>query len=320
MDDVAKAPLSEFSGTVPALRDRFENALAKLWAGADPLTTLDALQEETDGDGPALAALYAAALSDGRVEALPIAARLEVLLQVAWLSGQREDRQATTLLVVKRALELAPADERALAIAEPLLLEGEDYAELSRRYTVAATVARTETRARQLLEHAIYLLEAIPQAKQALLGLRQQLEQLPELRDSEDALLAAARGGGPAGASAIVKLGERWLNEGRAREGAPRLPANLGDFRSEAALDVLERVFDQAEDAPRLQQVLRRRVELESTALGRGRALEKVGRFHHELQRDPAAASGAFLAAAHAYMEAGEPDDAERVYERLLDA
>ncbi len=319
MDDVAKAPLSQFSGSAADLRDRFENALAKLWAGADPLATLDALQEETDG-GSALAALYAEALSDGRIEALPSPARLEVLLQVAWLSAQREDRQATTLLVVKQALELAPADERALAIAEPLLLEVDDYPELSRRYTTAATVARTEARGRQLLEHVIHLLEAIPEAASALLGLREKLTQLALLRESEDALLAAARGGGPTAASALVKLGERWLNQGRAREGAQKLPADLGDFRSEVVLDVLERVFDQAEDGQRLQQVLRRRVELESTALGRGRALEKVGRFHHEFQRDPAAASGAFLAAAHAYLEAGEPDDAERVYERLLDA
>jgi tetratricopeptide (TPR) repeat protein len=320
VDDAAKAPLSQFSGSVADLRDRFENALAKLWAGADPLAALDALQEETEGEGPALAALYAEALSDGRVEALPSAARLEVLLQVAWLSGQRDDRHATTLMVVKQALELAPADERALALAEPLLLEVEDYAELSRRYALAATVARTEARGRQLLEHATHLLEGIPAATEALRGLTEKLAQLPQLRESEDALLATARGGGPAGASALVKLGERWLNEGRAREGAHKLPADLGDFRSEVVLDVLERVFDQADDAVRLQQVLRRRVELEATALGRGRALEKLGRFHHEFQRDALVASGAFLAAAHAYAEAGEPDDAERVYERLLDA
>ena len=320
MEDAAKAPLSQFSEFVADLRDRFENALAKLRAGADPLAALDALQEETEGDAPALAALYAEALSDGRIEALPSAARLEVLLQVAWLSGQRDERQATTLMVVKQALELAPADERALALAEPLLLEVEDYAELSRRYARAATVARTEARARQLLEHAMHLLESIPAATEALHGLSQKLAQLPQLRESEDALLATARSGGPAGASALVKLGERWLNEGRAREGAQKLPAELGDFRSEAVLDVLERIFDQADDAARLQQVLRRRVELESTPLGRGRALERLGRFHHESQRDALVASGAFLAAAHAYSEAGEPDDAERVYERLLDA
>ena len=320
MNDAAKAPLSQFSGSVAGLRERFESALAKLRAGADPLGTLEALHEGTEGDGPALAALYAEALSDGRIEALSTPARLEVLLQVAWLSGQRDDRQATTLLVVKQALELSPADERALALAEALLLEAEDYAELSRRYARAATVARTEARGRKLLEHAIHLLEAIPSASQALLGLSEKLAQLPRLRDSEEALLAAARGGGSAGQSALVKLGERWLSEGRAREGAQKLPADLGEFRSEAVLDVLERVFDQAEDAGRLQQVLRRRVELETTAQGRGRALEKLGRFHHEFQRDPLLASGALLAAAHAYAEAGEPDDAERVYERLLDA
>lgn len=320
MDDAAKAPLSQFSGSHADARERLANALAQLSAGAAPLPLLEALQEDAEqrGQEDALAAAYAEALNDSALGALPAAARLEVLLQAAWLCGQRDEHEPTTLLAATQALDLAPADERALAIAEPLLLEAEDYSELANRYGIAATVAPSEARARQLLEHAIHMLEGIVGASPAVMGLTERLMKLSRLRESESAQLAVARGGGAEGAQALVKLGERWLSEGRAREGAQLLPAELGDVKSEAALDVLERVFDQAEDATRLGQVLLRRVEQERTPLGRARALEKLGGFHHDFQRDQAAASGALLAAAQAYALAGEAEDAERAYERLL--
>lgn len=320
MDDAAKAPLSQFSGSHTDARDRLENALAQLCAGVPPLPVLEALQEEAEQQGQedALAAAYAEALNGSALGVVPAAARLEVLLQAAWLCGQRDEHEAATLLAATQALDLAPADERALAIAEPLLLEAEDYSELANRYGTAATVAPSEARARQLLERAIHMLEDIPGASPAAIGLKERLTKLGQLRESESAQLAVARVGGAEGALALVKLGERWLSEGRAREGAQLLPAELGDVKNEAALDVLERVFDQAEDATRLGQVLQRRVEQETTPLGRARALEKLGGFHHDFERDQAAASGALLAAAQAYGSAGEAEDAERAYERLL--
>jgi tetratricopeptide (TPR) repeat protein len=321
VDDAAKAPLSQFSEPEAEARGRLENALAELCAGAAPQPILEALQEavERDGQEAALAAAYAEVLATDGLAALPASARLEVLLQIAWLCGQRDEQDATTLLATSQALELAPADERALAIAEPLLLEAEDYSELANRYAVAATVTHSEERARQLLERAIHMLENTSGATTAVMGLTEQLAKLPQLREGEDALLILVRAGGVDGAGALVKLGERWLSRGQAREGAQKLPADLTGLESEAALDVLERLFDQAEDSRRLEQVLLRRVELEQRPLGRGRALEKLGNFHQEFQRNTAAATGAFLAAAQAFSDAGELEDAERAYERLLD-
>lgn|GEM_PF-3939990 len=321
MSDVPKAPLSQFSGSQAGARDKLENALAELCAGADALPVLEALQEDAESAGQtaALADAYAEALHSGGLVAVPRAALLEVLLQAAWLCGQDDAHEAATLSAATQALGLAPADERALAIAEPLLIEAEQYGELADRYAVAATVAPSEARARKLLERAIHMLDAIPDATSAVLGLAERLAKLSQLREGEEALLEVVRSGGPDGASAVVKLGERWLADGRAREGAQKLPTELAELQSEAALDVLERLFDQAEEAKRLEQVLLRRVEVQQTPLGRGRALEKLGSFHHEFQRDLPAAAGAFLAAAQAYLQAAEPDDAERAYERLLD-
>src|SRR5262249_23235629 len=134
--------------------------------------------------------------------------------------------------------------ERALAVIEPLLLDAEEYGELSNRYAAAATSAGTEERARHLLEHAIHMLEVLPAATPAVLGLTERLTRLSVLRDSEDALLATSKAGGIEGAAALVKLGERWLAEGRAREGVEQLPPDIDHTQNEAALDVLERLFD----------------------------------------------------------------------------
>ena len=321
MDDAAKAPLSQFSDSQAGARDRLQNALAELCAGADAWTVLEALQADAERtlQTSALADAYADALTRGAFSPLAPPARLEALLRAAWLCGQYGAHASATLAAVTQALELAPADERALALAEPLLLGVEDYGGLANRYAEAAAVAPSEARARQLLEHAIQILEAHPGGTPAVMGLNERLAKLAESREGDEALLAVVRSNGDAAPNALVQLGERWLAEGRAREGAQKLPTKLDDLRSDAALDVLERLFDQAEDGTRLEQVLLRRVELQPTPLGRGRALEKLAGFHHDFQRDSAAAAGAFLAAAQAFLEAGEPDDAERSYERLLD-
>jgi tetratricopeptide (TPR) repeat protein len=320
VDDAARAPLTQFSEADADARAKLEDVLVQLCAGVDPLAVLEALQDEAEQpeSAGALANAYAEALNSERLAELPRVARLEVLLQAAWLCGQQDGQEPATLLAATQALDLAPADERALAIAEPLLLDAEAYSELANRYAMAATVVSSDARAKQLLERAIHMLEGIPAATPAVMGLTERLAQLPALRESDEALLGIVRGGGPAGASALVKLGERWLAEGRVREGVEQLPADLGDFRSEAALDVLERLFDHAEATERLEQVLLRRVEQDASPLARGRALEKLGAFHHDQQRDQVAATGAFLAAAQAYLDANELEDAERAYERLL--
>ncbi len=322
MDDAEKALKSEFSGPSRELRPRLERALDELRAGAAPAATLDAVQEECEeaGQQAELAAAYAEILSSAELTLLPAPARLELCLQAAWLCGQQEELEAATLQAALQALDLAPADERALALAEPLLLESEDYSELCNRYAVAATSVGSEARARQLLERAIHMLSGIPSAMPAVVGLNERLQQLPSLRDGDEALLARASGAPPAERGvAFVKLGERWLADGRAREGLEQLSPVIEELEGEAALDVLERLCDQAEDKPRLEQTLKRRVEVERSALGRARALEKLARFHHEWQGDKPRAAEACLAAAQNYVEANEVEEAERAYERLLD-
>jgi len=320
VSDAAKVPLSQFSEPNAGARARLERALAELRAGATALPVLEALQEQAEKEGheDALAKAYAEALNDDALNALPPGARLEALLQAGWLCGQRDELEAATLQAATLALDVAPADERALAMAEPLLLDAKEYSELANRFAAASTGVPSEAKARLLLERAIHMLETIPEATPAVMGLTERLAKLEQLRESEDTLLAMVHGGGASGASALVKLGERWLSEGRAREGVQKLPEDSSGVQGDAALDVLERLFDHSDEHERLEQVLVRRAEREATPLGRGRALEKLGGFHHD-QQDQTAATGAFSAAAQAYLDAGEPDDAERAYERLLD-
>ena len=149
VDDTEKAPKSEFSGPSLELRPRLERALDELRAGAEPGLTLESVQEECEAAGQeaALAAAYAEILGSAEIELLPTQARLELYLQAAWLCGQQEELESATLQAALLALDLAPADEQALALAEPLLLESEDYSELCNRYAVAATSAGSEARA-----------------------------------------------------------------------------------------------------------------------------------------------------------------------------
>lgn len=297
MDDAARAPQPQFSRSHDDAADAAQLAESLLQsAGPEPTALLESEQWES----------------------LPPAVRLEALLQIAWLAAERDDDQLV-LVAASRALELEPADERALAIAEPLWLESEAFAELADHYALAATSAGTEQRARQLLERALHMLEGTPAAAPAMLGLSERLTQLPRLRDAEASLLAVLKGDGADAEAALLKLGERWLKDGRAREGALELPPGLSARSGDAALDVLERLFDQAEDTDRLAEVLQRRVEVAPSPLARGRALDKLAELERERRQNLAAAAGAWLAAGQAFCEAGEREDAERAYERLLD-
>lgn len=318
MDDAAEAPLSQFSGSdFGALLGL---ALGELASGTStaPLDALEERAEREDSEAQ-LAAAYAQLVTGSALSALPPAPRVEVLLKAAFLCSQHEPHETVALRAATQALELAPADERALALAEPLWLEAEEYGELANRYTVAATSAGNETRTRQLLERAIHMLSGIPAAAPAVLGLHERAARLPALRDTEAALLATLSAGGADGAEALVTLGERWLSEGRAREGLALLPPDLDDFKGEPALDVLERLFDHAEALDQLEALLRRRVSLQPSAPGKARAWEKLGAFQQDLRREPAAAATAFFEAAEAYVAARENDDAERAYSRALD-
>jgi tetratricopeptide (TPR) repeat protein len=317
--DAAKAPQPQFSGEHPELCARLERAVAELCAGADAALVLEALQDE--GRAPnELAAAYARLLRERDLDAVPRSARLELYLQAAWCCSQLDEFDTTTLQAATLALELAPADERALALAEPLLLEAEQYGQLSNLYAVAATSAGNEARARQLLERAIHMLAPLPAATPAVLGLTERLQQLSTLRNCDDALLAIADSGNPAERSAaIVKLGERWLGAGNANDGVAKLCIDVATIDSDAALDVLERLFDQVEDAARLEATLLRRVALEQSRVGRARALERLARFYLEFQEDEPRAGQAFSDAAEAYASEGESDDAERAYEKLLE-
>jgi hypothetical protein len=318
---VDKAPEAQFSGTSADVRTRLTRALDELHRGAEAGPVLDAVQEDAEKSGTeaALAAAYGEVLDSASVRELPSSARLELYLQAAWLCGQHDALDATTLEAACLALDVAPADERALALAEPLLLEAEQYGELANRYAVAATSAGNEARAHKLLEHAIHMLAPIPAAAPAMLGLHDRLQQLAVPRDTDEALLAIAGDSAGERQAAFVKLGERWLADGRAREGLEQLGTLPSDIEGDAALDVLERLCDQAEDKQRLEQTLRRRVAQQKTELGRARALEKLARFQHEWQADKGAAADTFMAAARSYQAANEPDDAERSYEQLLD-
>lgn len=322
MDDTAKAPRSQFSEQDMDLKARLSRALAELCAGADAALVLEALQDEAErlDQLAELAEAYAELVRDRDVQAVPREARLELYLQAAWACSQQDGQELVTLQAASLALDLAPADERALALAEPLLFEAEEFGELANRYATAATSAAGSARARQLLEHALRMLSPLPAAAPAVQELQERLQLLAAERPDDEALLELAHTGlGAERNSALVELGERWLAAGNARDGASKLGLDIGTLEGDAALDVLERLFDQAEDAARLEQTLLRRVELEQHALGRGRALEKLASFHHDVQEDKPRACRAFAAAAAAYRYAKESDEAQRAYERLLD-
>jgi tetratricopeptide (TPR) repeat protein len=306
VDDLVRA---EFSRSKAHARELLAELSKRVAEPAEPAQIAELLLDAKDP---------AELLEAGALDDVPTPIQLEVLLQLAWLYAEREDDERT-LTAATRALALEPADERALAIAEPLLLENQAFAELANHYAEAATAAGTEQRAKQLLERAMHMLEDAPAAAPALLALTEHLSQLHRLREKDDSLLAVLKHGGADASAALLKLGERWLSEGRARDGVDALPQDLSVFRSDATLDLLERLFDQAEELDRLARVLRTRADAAATPVARGRGLEKLATFLHERRADHVSAAGALLAAATAFTQAGESDDAERAYERLLD-
>src|ERR1041384_6838985 len=110
VDDVARAPQPEFSQSSDALRLRFERATEMAAGGAEPEHVAEALLE---GAEPA------DLLEAEQWPSLPPAGRREASLQAACLAAGGDDDEAPWS-APPRALALEPADERALAIAEPL--------------------------------------------------------------------------------------------------------------------------------------------------------------------------------------------------------
>jgi len=321
LQDATKAPKPEFSPTEVDVATQLEKALVDLSRNGGATSALNELEARAERAGrqAALADAYAELFGSDVAEALPAAARVDVYLRTARRCVEQNAHGAIARLAAARALDLAPTDARGLSLAGPLLLAAEDVDQLTQRYAAATSGADSE-QARQILERGIAELAPIAAAEPVTQQLRAQLAGMPASGGDEDALLGRVRSGGVEAAAALVKLGERWLADGRVREGLAKLPADLDHLRTEAALDVLERLFESAEEPGKLEQVLRRRVVLEPSPLGRARALDKLASFQHDLVRDPAGAAAAFLAAAGAYESAGEPEDAERAYERVLTA
>lgn len=321
MDEAARLPQPQFSGPRSELRARLERALEELRDGADATAALEVLQcaaEHAQAEG-ALAELYAELMSGSNLADVPRAARLELYLQAAWSCASHDHLETATLRAASLALELSPADERALAIAEPLLLDAEQYTQLADLYAVAATAAGTEERARRLLERALNMLSPLPSATPAVVALKERLAQLATLRDSDEALCAVARSAsGAEQAAALIKLGERWLAAGGFVERLAALKLEIERIDSDAALDVLERLFDQADDHARLERTLERRWQLEPSAAGRARWLEKLAEFWLERRGEREPARRRLALAAEQYEQGGEADDAARVCERLL--
>jgi tetratricopeptide (TPR) repeat protein len=320
LQDATKAPKSEFSRTEADVATQLEQALLELNEQPAATSILNDLEQRMAraGHQAALADAYAELFGSDAAEALPARARVDVYLRTARLCAQQNAHAAIARLAATRALDLSPADERGLAIAQPLLLAAQDYDELVSR-TAAAAALLSDERARQLLQRVSAELEPIPAAEPARLRLSEELARLQASgQQADDLLLTSVRSGGPEAARALVKLGERWLAAGRVRENIAQLPADLDALQSEAALDVLERLFEHADEPARLEQVLLRRVNVEQSPLGRARALEKLAGFQHEANTDPSRPAGAFFAAATAYESAGEVDDAERAYEQVL--
>ncbi|HWZ92437.1 MAG TPA: hypothetical protein VNW92_26410 [Polyangiaceae bacterium] len=328
---------SPLSSPNSGLRARLREALTGLTEADDAALVLEDLQAAAAeaGHTAELAAAYAEQLSSARspLKTLLPVQRLEAYLQAAWVCGEEEGQQASTLAAVLAALDISAADERALALAEPLLLGAEEYVELANRYAQAALSALTEERARQLLERGLHLLSPLLGSAPALMGLNERLARLGALRrssfpppaadsslleaqlrralESED--LATRR-------ESRARLGELLIAHGRAAEGLSLWLPELSHSTDLADLDLLERLCEQAEDRAALERVLLRRAELDGPPPERARALEALGGFYGERAGDGDAerAANAFIAAGAEYLAQGAVDDAEHAYELLL--
>src|SRR5450432_204242 len=314
-------------------------ALTGLAETDDAALVLEELQAAAarESESAELAAAYAEELAtpDGPLKGLPAVQRLEACLQAAWVCGEEEGHEASTLLAVLAALDISAADERALALAEPLLLAAEEYVELANRYAQASLSALTEERARQLLERGLHLLSPLLGSAPALMGLNERLARLSAMRRSsfappgaDSALLEAQlRRALESEDSATqresrARLGELLIAHGRAAEGLTLWLPDLPRTQSVVDLDLLERLCEQAGDQAALERVLLRRAELDGEPQERARALESLGSFYAERagDADGERAASAFMAAGGLYSAQGAADDAERAYELLLNA
>ena len=318
-----------------ALRD----ALTGLTETEDAAPVLEELQVAAASDGRTaeLAAAYAEQLSlpHTPLKMLPPVQRLEACLQAAWVCSEEEGHEANTLAAVLAALDISAADERALALAEPLLLGAEEYVELANRYSQASLSALTEQRARQLLERGLHVLSPLLGSAPALMGLNERLARLGAMRRSsfppaavDSALLEAQLRRAlesedlATRRESRARLGELLIAHGRAGEGLALWLPELADTVDLADLDLLERLSEQAPDQTALERVILRRAELDAGPEERARALERLGTFYCERESDGDAerAATAFSAAGDQYRAHGAPDDAERAYELLLNA
>jgi tetratricopeptide (TPR) repeat protein len=318
-----------------ALRD----ALTGLAENDDAAPVLEEVQAAAARDGRTaeLAAAYAEQLSlpHSPLKMLPPVQRLEACLQAAWVCSEEEGHEASTLAAVLAALDISAADERALALAEPLLLGAEEYVELANRYSQASLSALTEQRARQLLERGLHVLSPLLGSAPALMGLNERLARLGAMRRSsfppaaaDSALLEAQLRRAlesedlATRRESRARLGELLIAHGRAGEGLALWLPELDETVDLADLDLLERLSEQAGDQAALERVILRRTELDAGPEERARALERLGTFYCERadEGDAERAATAFSAAGDQYWAHGAPDDAERAYELLLNA
>jgi hypothetical protein len=324
-------------GAAAELRAALREALTALTESDNAAPVLEELQAAAarEGRSSELAAAYAEQLSMalGPLKQLPPVQRLEACLQAAWVCGEEEGFEASTVVAVLAALDISAADERALALAEPLLLAAEEYVELANRYSQASLNALTEERARQLLERGLHLLSPLLGSAPALMGLNERLARLGAMRRSsfpppaadsallEAQLRRALQSEDPAiRRESRARLGELLIAHGRATEGLALWLPELPETRDIADLDLLERLSEQACDQQALEGVLRRRAELDGEPEERARALQSLGSFYCERasEGDIERAASAFTAAGDHYVALAKLEDAERAFELLL--
>lgn len=284
MEDAAKAPGSASWRSEPHLSARLEAALDELRLQIDPAPLLDELETQAESEGRAAALtaqLAALALSDA-LGSVPERARLAILLRAG------------------HAPELVGATRRKLA----------------ERYAAAASSGSPE-RERRLLEQGLASFESAEPGGAAARWLAERVAGLPAAEPSEQSLLLTLENGGKDAEAALLTLGARWLESGRVAEKLAQLPRSAASLRSEAARELLERLFTEAGKLEAHAELLERRARLEPSALGRARTLEKLGNLRLEQEAKPEAIL-AFASSALAYEEAAELDDAERLLEQVL--
>ncbi|HEY8428621.1 MAG TPA: hypothetical protein VIL20_09615, partial [Sandaracinaceae bacterium] len=260
------------------------------------------------------------------------------LFMAALDSGLGGATRLALITATGQALELAGRTEEALSIyerefaAEPsaALLDrldalaaavGRPAAERVARYELAVENAREpETRAELLFALAALQRSALGDPAAALATLNRALREDASHFGAHEALLAVyaelgderayereltrglAHFHGPERERTLVRLAERLIAAGRAKQALPLCRPLLDDpATGDAALDVLERLCVQTEDAETLRRVLERKVDRAEDAPARARALERLGEFFDEWLHDTERTSQAWKAAAEQY-------------------